>query len=108
MKKIILFILLFMPIAVFSQTHKYYCEVTGTEKALINGMKVIFDFGSNPTYNLWGDLNNKLKFVDDNGKEINFNTMVDAANYMEDKGGQLHKSVDAHNLPNQKSCSSGT
>ena len=22
--------------------------------------------------------------------------------------GQLHKSVDAHNLPNQKSCSSGT
>lgn len=86
MKKIILFILLFIPIAVFSQTHKYYCEVTGTEKALVNGMKVIFDFGSNPTYNLWGDLNNKLKFVDDKGKEINFNTMVDAANYMEDKG----------------------
>ena len=28
--------------------------------------------------------------------------------FEEDFSGQLHKSVDAHNLPNQKSCSSGT
>ncbi len=28
--------------------------------------------------------------------------------FLQKKMGQLHKSVDAHNLPNQKSCSSGT
>lgn len=35
---------------------------------------------------MWGDLSSKLKFVDDTGKEINFNSMVDAANYMVKRG----------------------
>lgn len=86
MKRGILFLLIMLPLAALSQTHKYYCEVTGTDKEFSNGMKIIFDFGTNPSYNSWGDLSSKLKFVDDKGDVIDFNTMVDAANYMEDKG----------------------
>ena len=35
---------------------------------------------------MWGDLSSKLKFVDKDGAEIKFNSMVDAANYMVDRG----------------------
>ena len=33
-----------------------------------------------------GDLSSKLKFVNEKGKEIDFNSMVDAANYMVQRG----------------------
>lgn len=49
-------------------------------------MKIIFDFGTMASYNNYGDLSGKLKFVDENGDVIKFNSMVDAANYMVDKG----------------------
>ena len=65
---------------------KYYCEVKGIEKGLSSGLKIIFDFGTKASYNMWGDLSSKLKFVDENGEEINFNSMVDAANYMVQRG----------------------
>lgn len=66
--------------------HRYYCEVKGIEKDLSSGLRIIFDFGTKASYNIWGDLSSKLKFVDENGEEIKFNSMVDAANYMVDKG----------------------
>lgn len=66
--------------------HRYYCEIKGIEKELSSGLKIIFDFGTQASYNIWGDLNNKQKFVDENGEEIKFNSMVDAANYMVDRG----------------------
>lgn len=70
-----------------AQTKKrYYCEVKGIEKELTSGLKIVFDFGNQPSYNAWGDLSSKLKFVDEQGEIINFNSMVDAANYMVDKG----------------------
>ena len=65
---------------------RYYCEVKGIEKSFTSGLKIIFDFGTEASYNMWGDLSSKLKFVDEKGKEIDFNSMVDAANYMVDKG----------------------
>ena len=65
---------------------RYYCEVKGIEKEFTSGLKIIFDFGTETSYNLWGDLSSKLKFVDEKGKEINFNSMVDAANYMVKRG----------------------
>lgn len=85
-KKIAFILCLFFPLLTFAQNHKYYCEVTGTEKDLSNGMKIIFDFGTNPSYNFWGDLNAKLIFVDRDGSNIDFNTMVDAANFLSEKG----------------------
>lgn len=66
--------------------HRYYCEVKGIEKELSSGLKIIFDFGTKASYNIWGDLSSKLKFVDENGEEIKFNSMVDAANYMVERG----------------------
>ena len=65
---------------------RYYCEVKGIEKELSSGLKIIFDFGTKASYNIWGDLSSKLKFVDENGEEIKFNSMVDAANYMVGRG----------------------
>ena len=58
----------------------------GIEKYFSGGLKIIFDFGERESYNVWGTLSNKLKFVDEKGKEIEFHSMVDASNYMVDKG----------------------
>ena len=54
---------------VFAQ-HRYYCEVKGIEKDLSSGLKIIFDFGTKASYNIWGDLSSKLKFVDENGEDV--------------------------------------
>lgn len=87
MKKLLLIALIALAtIKSHSQTHRYYCEVKGVEKGLSSGLKIIFDFGTNASYNMWGGLSGKLKFVNDEGEEIKFNSMVDAANYMVDKG----------------------
>lgn len=80
----------------FAETRRYYCEVKGIEKELGTGLKIIFDFGENASYTIWGSLSSKLKFVDKNGEIINFHSMVDAANYMVEKGWifqQAHSSV---------------
>ena len=50
------------------------------------GLKIVFDFGESPVYSIWGSLKSKQKLVDENGKEIKFYSMVDAANYMAEKG----------------------
>lgn len=96
-KLIVLGVLVLLSVSAFSQTqtlatknvtaqHRYYCEVKGIEKELSSGLKIIFDFGTKASYNMWGDLSSKLKFVDENGDVIEFNSMVDAANYMVSKG----------------------
>lgn len=97
MKKVLLILFyVCLSVTAYSQTqktvanspslHRYYCEVKGIEKSLTAGLKIIFDFGTNSSYNEWGDLSSKLKFVDERGKVIHFNSMVDAANYMVSKG----------------------
>ena len=63
-----------------------FCEIKGTSKTLSAGLKIIFDFGESPVYSIWNGLKSKQKLVDENGKEIDFNSMVDAANYMSEKG----------------------
>ena len=87
MKQIVLSLLL-CSVALLSLAQKklYYCEVKGIEKELTSGLKIVFDFGEKASYNMWGDLSSKLKFVDEDGAEIKFNSMVDAANYMVDRG----------------------
>lgn len=65
---------------------RFYCEVKGVEKELSSGLKIIFDFGEKASYNIWSGLSSKLKFVDKNGEDIEFNSMVDAANYMVERG----------------------
>lgn len=87
MRKILLLVLFTLfTLSSFSQNRRFYCEVKGIEKSLASGLKIIFDFGESTSYNIWGDLSSKLKFVDVKGKEIKFNSMIDAANYMVEKG----------------------
>jgi len=87
MKRLLAVICLFLATtSIYAQTRRFYCEVKGIEKDLSSGLKIIFDFGDKTSYTVWGDLSSKLKFVDDKGNEIKFNSMVDAANYMVEKG----------------------
>ena len=92
MKRIVLtFFLCMITWLGFAETRRYYCEVKGIEKELGTGLKIIFDFGENASYTIWGSLSSKLKFVDKNGEIINFHSMVDAANYMVEKVGYFNK-----------------
>ena len=70
MKRIVLSLLL-CSVALLSLAQKklYYCEVKGIEKELTSGLKIVFDFGEKASYNMWGDLSSKLKFVDEDGGE---------------------------------------
>lgn len=77
---------LIMLIGHVNAQQRYYCEVKGIEQSFKSGLKIIFDFGTETSYNMWGDLSSKLKFVDEKGNEIDFNSMVDAANYMVKRG----------------------
>lgn len=87
MNKLLLVTLtMILPISIYAQTKRYYCEVKGVEKTLTSGLKIVFDFGNNPVYSAWGGLKSKQKLVDEKGEEIPFNSMVDAGNYLSDKG----------------------
>ena len=69
-----------------AKQHRYYCEVKATD-----GLDIIFDFGSKSPYTAVGELNGKQTLVEENGEEIEFNSIVDAANYMTDKGWTFHQ-----------------
>lgn len=87
MKRTALFFLMIVSsITMLAQNKKYYCEVKGIEKELSSGLNIVFDFGNNPVYSVWSGLKSKQKLVDEKGEEILFNSMVDAGNYMSDKG----------------------
>ena len=68
------------------KVRRFYCEVKGAENEFSTGMKIIFDFGESDSFNFLGTLSSKLKFVDNNGQVIEFNSMIDAANYIVERG----------------------
>ena len=81
--------------------HRVYCEIVGTQKLNLK-VKVEVDFGQNSTTKGWRS--NKL-LVDENGKAIEFNSMVDAMNYMGELGWKFaqaytitHTGVGAQNV----------
>lgn len=81
--------------SVFAQ-HRYFCELKSVENNASSSMYVIFDFGTRSSYNLLGVDNDKT-VVDEKGKEINFHGIVDAADYMADRGWsfvQAYSTVD--------------
>ena len=77
--------------SVFAQ-HRYFCELKSVENNASSSMYVIFDFGTRSSYNLLGVDNDKT-VVDEKGKEINFNGIVDAADYMADRGWSLFRLI---------------
>lgn len=102
MKLKILIVLLALSYAfqMSAQTRRFYCEIKGTEKGLSNKMKIIFDFGQNSSYGLWTQLNYDMKFVDEHGEEIEFNSMVDAMNYMAERGWKFQHAYSTYRYNN--------
>lgn len=70
-----------------SQTRTAYCEVVATQKFMSNKIIISLDFGQEQQKkSFWGDGEN---LVDENGKAIVFNSVVDALNYMGVFGWEL-------------------
>lgn len=59
--------------------HKIYAELVGQSGFFSKTLTINIDFGQETDF--WNQWNQKL-LVDENGKEIKFNSMVDAMNYM--------------------------
>ena len=77
--------LLFVIVAVgcYAQTKRYFCEVQGVYNVDNKNFVVTFDFGRQIPANMWRG----VEFVDEKtGKVIDFCSVVDAANYMTEKG----------------------
>lgn len=74
-------------ISAFAQsdgTHRVYCELLGEQKGLFSSkVKVTVDFGQETNY--WKGRKDQ-QLVDENGKNIDFNSMIDAMNYMGNLG----------------------
>lgn len=65
------------------EAKKVYAELLGYQKRIFsNKVKVTVDFGQNVSFWKSGD----MIIVDENGKEIVFNSMVDAMNFMGNHG----------------------
>lgn len=64
------------------QTYKVYCEIISTSRSLFsNKTTVELDFGQ---YASWWSADRNL--VDENGESIQFNSVLDAVNYMAARG----------------------
>jgi len=90
MKKFIITLILFAGMlfgaSAYAQTndqpHKVYCEIISTSRGLFsNKTSVELDFGQ---YASWWSADRNL--VDENGKTIDFNSILDAVNYMAARG----------------------
>jgi hypothetical protein len=84
----ILSILFFVTKSIYSQTEnsKYiYCEMVGVQKMLSTKVNIVIDFGEERS--LW---KGNTAIIDEaTGKAQTFNSMVDALNYMGEKGWEL-------------------
>lgn len=87
MKKLLIFTILFVSISSFAQeVPKYvYAEIVGTSKFLSKKVLVEIDYGQATSF--WES--NRLKNSDGSNKE--FNSMVDAMNYMGALGWQFQQ-----------------
>lgn len=80
MKKCLFLLLMLISMNVMGQdTHRVYCELLGTGRIFSNKVTVSVDFGQYTSF--WKSYSNQF-LVDENGKKIKFNSMVDAMNYM--------------------------
>lgn len=89
MKKCLFLMLMFISIGVVAQKpYKVFCELLGTGKLFSNKVTVTVDFGQETSF--WFGASNQY-LVDDNGKAIKFNSMVDAMNYMGKRGWEFEQ-----------------
>ena len=89
MKKIIFLMLMFVSVNVMAQeSYKVFCELLGMGKFMSTKVIVTVDFGQRTKH--WsGDA--KQYLVDDEGEKLEFNSMVDAMNYMGKRGWEFEQ-----------------
>ncbi len=81
--------LMFVSVGVMAQEpYKVFCELLGTAKLFSNKVTVTVEFGQETSF--WLGASNQY-LVDDNGKAIKFNSMVDAMNYMGKRGWEFEQ-----------------
>lgn len=89
MKKCLFLMLVFFSMSAMAQeSYKVFCELLGTGKLFSNKVTVTVDFGQETSF--WLGTSNQY-LVDDNGKAIKFNSMVDAMNYMGKRGWEFEQ-----------------
>ena len=87
MKKVLFALMLLISCASFAQKHTTFCEIVGTGKLLSNKVKVQIDFGqATPYFKSY-----QTFLVDENGKKIEFNSMVDAMNQLAKLGWKFEQ-----------------
>lgn len=90
MKKIFLVVVLAVltTAAIAQEPYKAYCEIVGTGNITGTKVKIEVDFGQKAKPGLWGTTNARF-LVDENGEKMNFNSMMDAVNYLAKFGWEL-------------------
>lgn len=89
MKKCLFLMLMFFSMSAMAQeSYKVFCELLGTGKLFSSKVTVTVDFGQETSF--WLGASNQY-LVDDNGKAIKFNSMVDAMNYMGKRGWEFEQ-----------------
>ena len=93
MKRIITSILfLLVVLCSYAQTKRFYCELKGMDNSIGTGLDIIIDFGERRCHSVSGELTSNLHIVnEENGDIIKFNSMVDAANYITERGWQFQQ-----------------
>lgn len=102
MKKIILvFICLMMVMSVNAQsevieTQETYCMIVATQNFMSSKCSITIDYGQSTKLI---DGSSKMKLVDENGKTVKFNSIMDACNHLASLGWSL---VNAYSMVDNK------
>lgn len=91
-KVLFIFVLMSLALAAHAQLRTVYCEMIGSGSPSGRSIKISFDFGEQKYYYKASSDN---QIVDEDGKVIDFSSMIDALNYMADRGWKLHTAFSA-------------
>lgn len=91
-KALFLFVLMSLALSAHAQLRTVYCEMIGSGSPSGRSIKISFDFGEQKYYY---KASNDNQIVDEEGKVIDFSSMIDALNYMADRGWKLHTAFSA-------------
>lgn len=83
---IIVFICILSIIPVQLHARKYYCEIKGIGKNFSSVFKITIDFWENSKYSIGIGVIDSKDLVTEGGESVEFKSMVDTENYMEEKG----------------------
>ena len=100
MRKFVLAVLLSLVLGYANaQTHRYYCEVKSVGfTSLFIANTISINFGTQYADKMLGNLKGELKIVDENGEDIQFSDMVDAGNYLSERGWQLQQAYFSNDI----------